>query len=404
MKIKTSSGFRQKLRHIVARHSLYVHEQTFAQLRAWFCAWWVILRKLRRMGYLKTLSYLLAPRYHFERTFSFFFLMGLKFAPPPPPHLTASRSPRGGNRRRLSAPWHVRKSALLFVVSSFALMMELENSIENNDSLHEKDKVQGPKKRQSRKRCVVTFFSKTNADGVSLHQFPKDEKVLRKWISFVRIKREPNSWTPGTGHICSDHFTAGSYEGFAAKLAGYASKLILKKTAVPSIQAAPTPEQVNTARRLKRKLPPTEEKPNSKGKDPNDELQSYKTPKRSSRALSKLTANRVSANVWSCLLILCMRDSVCDHILYRLPGRRGSTEFLVGVCLRVAQIQTLFETKTSHFPGPFSALTSKIHTPFQNWVLNVALGLRVQVKYTVSTCYYYLVVWLWISFHWGTTF
>ena len=95
---------------------------------------------------------------------------------------------------------------------------------------------------------------KTNADGVSLHQFPADESVRRQWIAFVRTKREPNSWTPGSGHICSDHNSADSYEEFAAKIAGFSSKLVLKKPAVPSNHASPTPKQVNEARRRKRNL------------------------------------------------------------------------------------------------------------------------------------------------------
>ena len=37
----------------------------------------------------------------------------------------------------------------------------------------------------------------------------------------MRSKREPSSWTPGSGHICSAHFTDDSYEGFGANLAGF---------------------------------------------------------------------------------------------------------------------------------------------------------------------------------------
>ena len=81
------------------------------------------------------------------------------------------------------------------------------------------------------------FCNKTNADGVSLHQFPADENVRRQWIAFVRSKREPSSWTPGSDHICSAYFTDDNYERFGAKLAGFSSKLVLKKTAVPSIQS-----------------------------------------------------------------------------------------------------------------------------------------------------------------------
>lgn len=148
-------------------------------------------------------------------------------------------------------------------------------------------------KRPPGKRCVVMFCNKTNVDGVSLHQFPADESVRRQWIAFVRAKREPNSWKPGSGHICSDQFTADSYEGFGAKIAGFSSKLVLKKSAVPSIQASPTPEQVSEARRIKRKFPLSDEK--SSKEDSSVPQETYATPKRQSRALSKLTANRVRA-------------------------------------------------------------------------------------------------------------
>ena len=78
--------------------------------------------------------------------------------------------------------------------------------------------------RKPGKRSVVIFCKKTNADGLSLHQFPADKSVRRQWLAFVRTKREPNSWTPGSGHICSDHFSADSCEGLGAKIAGFGSK------------------------------------------------------------------------------------------------------------------------------------------------------------------------------------
>ena len=70
-----------------------------------------------------------------------------------------------------------------------------------------------------------------------------------------------------------------------AKLAGFASRLNLKDDAVPTIQVCPTVQQLDKARRLKRKLPPTKTKAN--------ESSDSETPKRRSIALSKLTANRV---------------------------------------------------------------------------------------------------------------
>ena len=42
---------------------------------------------------------------------------------------------------------------------------------------------------------------------------------------------------------------------------------------------------------------------------------------------------------------------------------------LVGVCHPVPQILTQFQTKTCHFPHPFSDLASKMHTRFQTFVV-----------------------------------
>ncbi|XP_068756296.1 uncharacterized protein [Montipora capricornis] len=141
------------------------------------------------------------------------------------------------------------------------------------------------RKRKPGKHCVVMFCNKTNADGVSLHQFPADESVRQKWIAFVRTKREPYSWTPGSGHICSDHFSVDSYEGFGAKIAGFSSKLVLKKAAVSSIHASATPEQVNEAQRIKRKLPLSNEQWTVEDSNSMVTQETYMT--------SKLTANRL---------------------------------------------------------------------------------------------------------------
>ena len=51
----------------------------------------------------------------------------------------------------------------------------------DNESLDEQQEA-AAKKRQPGKRCVVLFFNKTNADGVSVHQFPADEIVRLQWI------------------------------------------------------------------------------------------------------------------------------------------------------------------------------------------------------------------------------
>ena len=46
-----------------------------------------------------------------------------------------------------------------------------------------------------------------------------------------------------------------------------------------------------------------------------------------------------------------------------------STKFSVGVCRPVRQILTQFQTKTCHFPHPFSDLAPKIKTHLGTFVL-----------------------------------
>lgn len=145
--------------------------------------------------------------------------------------------------------------------------------------------MSSPKKKRKRlpgKRCVVMFCNNTNDNNVSLHQFPNDAVIARKWITFVNVKREDEGWVPGTGHICSDHFRPDDYENYGAYLRGYTSKLILKKGSVPSVQPIPTDEQLTKARQLSKKL----HKASSTTTNVNKK-------KRKSRALSKLTCNRV---------------------------------------------------------------------------------------------------------------
>ena len=73
------------------------------------------------------------------------------------------------------------------------------------------------------------------------------------------VKRD-NNWQPGSGHICSNHFSPECNHGMEAKLAGLASTLKLKDDTVPTIQVSRTVQQIEQARRLKRKLPPAEMK------------------------------------------------------------------------------------------------------------------------------------------------
>ena len=95
----------------------------------------------------------------------------------------------------------------------------------------------GKRKREPGKHCVVMFCNNTNDNEVSLHQFPKNEKVRQTWIEFVR-KRDLKSWTPGSGHVCSNHFEEKDFENYT-KISSLCFKLLLRNWAVPSIQPTP---------------------------------------------------------------------------------------------------------------------------------------------------------------------
>ena len=76
-----------------------------------------------------------------------------------------------------------------------------------------------------------------------------------------------------------------------AKLTGFAKKSYLKKTAIPTIQANPTPEQIQEGRSLKRERPSAAMRGDSKWQvQQKRDITPKSHPKRSSRALSKLTA------------------------------------------------------------------------------------------------------------------
>ena len=132
--------------------------------------------------------------------------------------------------------------------------------------------------------------SGTNADGGSIHQFPKDRNLSRKWTSFVHHKRDPKTWTPGTGHVCSTHFSTNDYVGYAAKITGFSLKLVLKKETVPPINPVPTPDQLATAWSASA----DKQKAASTGITGDAHSTDCVTPTRRSRAVSKLTSQQVS--------------------------------------------------------------------------------------------------------------
>ena len=56
-------------------------------------------------------------------------------------------------------------------------------------------------------RCVVAGCSNTSKDGVSLHRFPKAEKLRNIWTSKVKLTRGKWPGPSATSLICSDHFS-----------------------------------------------------------------------------------------------------------------------------------------------------------------------------------------------------
>ena len=57
---------------------------------------------------------------------------------------------------------------------------------------------------------------------------------------------------------------------------------------------------------------------------------------------------------------------VCDSVMSDTVKISRVGEFLIELCHPVLQIQNLFQTKTSHFPHPFSDLTSESCNLFVN--------------------------------------
>lgn len=91
------------------------------------------------------------------------------------------------------------------------------------------------------KRCVAAGCSNTNADGVSLFKFPKDDKLRALWIK--QVQRFRAEWTcTAYSVLCSEHFSDECFEvesKFAAEF-GMKKTRRLKPDAVPSIFTRPS--------------------------------------------------------------------------------------------------------------------------------------------------------------------
>ena len=61
-------------------------------------------------------------------------------------------------------------------------------------------------------RCVAAGCSRTPKDNVSLHTFPKQAELRRKWSKAVKANRADWSEPTGNSALCSMHFLSDCYE------------------------------------------------------------------------------------------------------------------------------------------------------------------------------------------------
>ncbi|XP_062591087.1 THAP domain-containing protein 10-like [Saccostrea cucullata] len=68
-------------------------------------------------------------------------------------------------------------------------------------------------KKRTGKYCVAAGCTATNADDISLHEFPKEVKreLRRKWINFVKTKRQDFTQPTRFSVLCERHFAPNCY-------------------------------------------------------------------------------------------------------------------------------------------------------------------------------------------------
>ncbi|XP_076088805.1 uncharacterized protein LOC143059203 [Mytilus galloprovincialis] len=107
----------------------------------------------------------------------------------------------------------------------------------------------GGSSRGSGTRCVAANCGNTNADGFSLHSFPKDPNLRRKWTGFVKLKRA--NWDGPTefSALCSVHFIIDDFpfrHRFEIEHMGRAPKKAkLNVGAVPTVHSPSIAKQVS---------------------------------------------------------------------------------------------------------------------------------------------------------------
>ncbi|XP_078028004.1 uncharacterized protein LOC144464520 [Epinephelus lanceolatus] len=88
--------------------------------------------------------------------------------------------------------------------------------------------------------CFVFGCNAAKEDIVSVHVLPKDLQLREKWVQFIWKNRNVPDKLPEKTRICSSHFPEHCFENFTQKQMGFATKLVLKPDAVPSIYPGDT--------------------------------------------------------------------------------------------------------------------------------------------------------------------
>ncbi|XP_070691874.1 uncharacterized protein [Pempheris klunzingeri] len=82
----------------------------------------------------------------------------------------------------------------------------------------------------SKRRCIIGGCHETN---ISLHNLPKDRNIRDQWLMFI-FSKIPQDFSPKLG-VCSAHFSSDCFINQAQFNAGFAKKLLIRDTAVPTL-------------------------------------------------------------------------------------------------------------------------------------------------------------------------
>ena len=99
-------------------------------------------------------------------------------------------------------------------------------------------------------RCVVGGCSNSTSEDISLHKFPKDEKLSRIWTKKVQLTRAKWSGPSARSVICSAHFDESDFETALHWKFGMKRARKLKANAIPTqIKLGNPPKEAEKRRR-----------------------------------------------------------------------------------------------------------------------------------------------------------